>query len=209
MLIIGLTGSIGMGKSTAAERFLFHNIPVFDADAAVHRLYAGAVSPAIEQAFPGTVVAGRVDRKRLSEAVVNDAAALRRLEAIVHPLVRSAEKAFLLRAFNSGDEMAVLEIPLLFETGTNEKVDVTIVVSAGPDVQRKRVLGRSGMTEEKLDALLAQQMPDDKKCARADYVVDTRGAIDDTQMQIDKLIESLRGRHGKAINFWQDVPDDK
>ena len=203
MLIIGLTGSIGMGKSTAAERFLFHNIPVFDADAAVHRLYAGAVSPAIEQAFSGTVVAGRVDRKRLSEAVVNDAAALRRLEAIVHPLVRSAEKAFLLRAFNSGDEMAVLEIPLLFETGTDAKVDTTIVVSAPPELQRQRLMKRPGMTREKLASLLARQMPDAEKRARADFVVDTSGEIAASRAALDTIIANLEHRDASAfVEFW-------
>ncbi len=134
MLIIALTGSLGMGKSTAAERFRCHDIPVFDADAEVHRLYAGPASAAIGEAFPGTVAGGAVDRRRLARAVVGKPDALKRLEAIIHPLVRAREKAFLLRALKDGHDIAVLEIPLLFETGGDERVDITVVVSAAPDV---------------------------------------------------------------------------
>lgn len=207
MLIVGLTGSIGMGKSTAAERFRFHAVPVFDADAEVHRLYEGPAA-AIELAFPGTVVSGCVDRMRLSKAVLNNPQALKRLEAIVHPLVRAAEKKFLIQSAANGHELAVLEIPLLFEIGAGEMVDVTIVVSAGPAVQRERVLQRPGMTGDKLVALIAQQMPDDEKRARADYVVDTSGPVGDTNARIDKLMKSLRGKTGSAIKIWQNMPDE-
>ena len=207
MLIVGLTGSIGMGKSTAAQRFRFHAVPVFDADAEVHRLYEGPAAAAIELAFPGTVVSGSVDRMRLSKAVLNNPQALKRLEAIVHPLVRAAEKKFLIQSAANGHELAVLEIPLLFEIGAGEMVDVTIVVSAGPAVQRERVLQRPGMTGDKLAALIAQQMPDDEKRARADYVVDTSGPVGDTNARIDKLMKSLRGKTGSAIKIWQNMPD--
>ena len=207
MLIIGLTGSIGMGKSTAAERFRFHAVPVFDADAEVHRLYGGPAAATIELAFPGTVVAGSVDRKRLSKAVLNNPQALKRLEAIVHPIVRAAEKKFLMQSAATGHELAVLEIPLLFETGADQMVDVTIVVSAGPAIQRERVLRRPGMTGDKLAALIAQQIPDDEKRARADYVVDTSGPVGDTNARIDKLVKSLTGKSGGAIKIWQNMPD--
>ena len=207
MLIVGLTGSIGMGKSTAAKRFRFHAVPVFDADGEVHRLYGGPAAAAIERAFPGTVVAGSVDRARLSKAVLNNPEALKQLEAIVHPVVRAAEKNFLIQSAADGYEMVVLEIPLLFETRADEMVDVTIVVSAGAAVQRDRVPRRPGMTSDKLAAVIAQQMPDDEKRARADYVVDTSGPVEDTNARIDKLIESLTGKTGGAMEIWQNMPD--
>lgn len=204
MLIIGLTGSIGMGKSTAAEQFRAHGIPVCDADAEVHRLYEGEAVPLIAKAFPGTVVDGRVDRAGLGAEVVGNKEAMKRLEALIHPLVRKAEQNFLLQAQRSGHAMAVLEIPLLFETGGDGLVDVSIVVSAGAALQRERVLARPGMTTEKFDRILAQQMPDDDKKRRADFVVDTRGSIEETRQELDRIIESLKGRCGTAIQRWLD-----
>lgn len=203
MLIIGLTGSIGMGKSTAASRFMENGVSVFDADAEVHRLYGSEAAPLIELAFPGTVVDGVVDRSRLAAALIEDEGAIGTLETIVHPLVRKAEHVFL-RAENArGAEMTVLEIPLLFETGAQEWVDVTVVVSAPSEVQRERVLSRPGMSEEKLEHLLKNQLPDAEKCTRAEFVVDTSGPIEETGATIDKIIESLRGRTGEAFSRWE------
>lgn len=203
MLIIGLTGSIGMGKSTAAERLAETGLAVFDADAEVHRLYSGDAAAHIEAAFPGTLSDGIVDRAKLSAAVVGDSAAIARLEAIVHPLVRAAERSFLLAEAGRGAEMAVLEIPLLFETGAEDRVDVTIVVSAPAAVQRERVLERFGMTAEKFERLLANQLADEEKRARADFVVDTSVSVEESGAAIDKIVESLRGRKGEALARWR------
>ena len=203
MLIIGLTGSIGMGKSTAALRFAENGVSVFDADAEVHRLYGGEAVLLIEKAFPGTVSGGVVDRALLAAALIDDESAIETLETIVHPLVREAERAFLLAENARGSAMAVLEIPLLFETGADDWVDVTIVVSAPPEIQRQRVLARPGMSEKKLERLLANQLPDKKKRARADFVVDTSGPIEETGAVIDSIIESLRGRNGEAFSRWE------
>ena len=202
MLIIGLTGSIGMGKTTAARRIASHGIPVFDADAEVHRLYEAEAAALIEAAFPGTVAGGRVDRGLLAKAVLDDAEKLAKLEAIVHPLVRISEREFLSRQREKGAEMAVLEIPLLFETGADRLVDVTIVMTAPGEVQRQRVLQRPGMSEQKLAAILAQQVPDAEKRARADFVVETVGPVQATGEIIDRIIESLKGRKGSAIDRW-------
>jgi len=200
MLIVGLTGSIGMGKSTAARRFVENGIPVFDADAEVHRLYKGEAVPLIEDAFPGTTHDGYVDRGLLGHRLMGDKEALARLESIVHPLVQSARQKFLAKHARAGAEMAVLEIPLLFEVGADSQVDVTIVISAPPEVQRDRVLSRPDMSEEKLDALLANQMPDGEKRKRADYVVETNRPIEESHAEIDRLIESLRGREGRVFS---------
>jgi dephospho-CoA kinase len=199
MLIVGLTGSIGMGKSTAAAHLRARGLPVFDADAEVHRLYAGgkAVDP-VERAFPGTTAHGGVDRAKLSAVLVANPARFREREAIVHPLVREAERAFLREHAAHGAEIAVLEIPLLFETGADKLVDVTIVVSAAPEVQRARMLTRPGMSAEKLDRLLSRQMPDAKKRAAADFVVDTRVDIESSQAALDAALAALRGRPGEA-----------
>lgn len=206
MLIIGLTGSMGMGKSTAAQRFRDNGIAVFDADAEVHRLYAAEAAPLIEAAFPGTVVDGAVDRTRLAGVVVDNPQAIARLEGIVHPLVRESERQFLRTEREAGAEMAVLEIPLLFETGGERLVDVTVVVSAPEDVQRERVMARPGMTAEKFERLKANQMPDAEKRAKADFVVDSSGPVGETAEEIDRLIGSLRGREGTAWRSWeQDV----
>ncbi len=205
MIVVGLTGSIGMGKSTIAEMFRERGIPVFDADAEVHRLYAGEAVAAVEAAFPGTTHDGRVDRVRLAAALAGDEARFRKLEAIVHPLVRAAEKRFLQEADKSGAvAAAVLEIPLLFETGRDKHVDAVIVVSAPAEVQRARVLARPGMTPEKLDGLLARQTPDAEKRRRADFVVDTGGSLADSEAQVDAILDSLKSKPAEAYaRHWQ------
>lgn len=203
MIVVGLTGSIGMGKSTIAQRFRDLGFPVCDADAVVHELYDGAAVAPIEAAFPGTTSAGRVDRVKLGQAVLGDARGLKRLESIVHPLVRAEERKFLRNAFEQGALIAVLEIPLLFETGGDARVDVTVVVSAPAEVQRERVLQRTRMTPAKLDAILVRQMPDAEKRRRADFVVDTGGSIKASHAQVDAIVEALRNRGGRAYQqFW-------
>ena len=203
MLVVGLTGSMGMGKSTAAARLRALGIAVFDADAEVHRLYEGPASAAIEAAFPGTTENGRVDRQKLAAALGSDPAHFKRLEHIVHPLVQAAEKAFLRARAGAGDALAVLEIPLLYETGAEASMDAVIVVSASAEVQRERLLARPGMTAEKLKNLLARQKPDAEKRRCADFVVDTNGTVTETETQIDAIITALRSRKGSAYErFW-------
>ena len=200
MLIIGLTGSIGMGKSTVAKRFLDLGVPVCDADAEVHKLYAagGAAVEPIGAAFPGTTGPDGVDRQKLAAALMADPAGFKRLEAIVHPLVFEAERDFLRVEAARGMALAVLEIPLLFEGKSHTRVDVTVVVSAPAQAQRERVLGRAGMTQAKLDQILSRQMPDAEKRARADFVVDTSGEIADTYAQVDTIVAGLKNRTGSA-----------
>lgn len=199
MIVIGLTGSIGMGKSTVAAMFRELGIPVFDADAEVHRLYdrdGAAVAP-VAARFPGAVRDGAVDRAALAQAVTGDDAALAALEAIVHPLVRASEKAFLERARGSGARYAVLEIPLLFETGGAARVDVVAVVSAPAGEQRRRVLARPGMSEERLRSIMARQLGDDEKRARADFVIDTGGSLEETEAGVAAMIAMLDARGGR------------
>jgi dephospho-CoA kinase len=191
MKVLGLTGSIGMGKSTVAGFFAAAGVPVHDADAAVHRLYAGDAVPAIEAAFPGTTVDGKVDRARLGTRVLDDPAALKRLEAIVHPLVRRDEERFLADARAAGAEVAVLNIPLLFETGGDKRCDAVVVVSAPAEMQRERVMSRPGMTPEKFASLLAKQIPDAEKRRRADFVVDTSRDFDSTRAQVRAILHAL------------------
>ncbi len=198
MLLVGLTGSIGMGKSTAAARLRHLGVPVCDADAEVHALYRGAAVGPIEAAFPGSTTDGAVDRQKLSAMLLADPSSFARLEAIVHPLVQAAEQSFLVAAQRGGAWLAVLEIPLLFETHADARVDVTVVVSAGAEAQRARVLARPGMTEAKLAAILARQLPDAEKCRRADFVVDTSSTIEATEQQIDAIVSALRERRGTA-----------
>ena len=199
MLLIGLTGSIGMGKSETAKMFARHGVPVCDSDALVHALYdeGGAAVEPVGAAFPGVVVDGRVDRERLSREVVGKPEAMRKLEAIVHPLVAKAQQALLERADTGGVAMVVLDIPLLFETGGRARVDVVVVVSAPAELQRQRVLARPGMTAEKLDAILKKQMPDADKRARADFVVDTSKGLAHAEAQVVAIIDALKHRHGK------------
>jgi dephospho-CoA kinase len=191
MFILGLTGSLGMGKSTAARFFAEQGVPVHDADAVVHRLYEGEAAAAIEAAFPGTTAGGKVDRDKLAARVLSDGAALKRLEAIVHPLVQEAERRLLAEAEARGEKVAVLDIPLLFETGGESRVDAVVVVSAPPEVQRSRVLERPGMTVEKLEAILAKQMPDDEKRRRADFVVDTSRGFEAARAEVRAILDAV------------------
>ena len=191
MFILGLTGSLGMGKSTTARFFAEEGVPVHDADAVVHHLYEGEAAGAIEAAFPGTTAGGKVDRDQLAARVLGDSAALRRLETIVHPLVQEAERRLLAEAEARGEKIAVLDIPLLFETGGEERVDAVVVVSAPPEVQRSRVLERPGMTVDKLDAILAKQMPDGEKRRRADFVVDTSRGFETARAQVRAILAAV------------------
>jgi dephospho-CoA kinase len=188
MFVLGLTGSVGMGKSTTAAFFAEAGVPVYDSDAVVHLLYEGEAVEAIEQAFPGTIMGRKVDRDALAAKVLGNPAALKRLEDIVHPMVQAAERRFLAQAQAQGKNLAVLDIPLLFETGGEKRVDAVLVVSAPPEIQRKRVLARPGMTPEKLDAILARQIPDSEKRKRADFVVDTSQDLDSTRAQVHTIL---------------------
>jgi dephospho-CoA kinase len=194
MKVIGLTGSIGMGKSTVAQMFAEEGAPAFNADDAVHALYAmgGAAVGPVGEAFPGVVKDGAVDRVALAAQVVNNSAAMKQLEDIVHPLVRGEQIAFLQAARDSGAKVAVLDIPLLFEGGGAKLVNKVVVVSAPAEVQRARVLARPGMTEEKFEALLARQTPDAEKRARADFVIDTSGDFEATRAQVRAVLDALR-----------------
>ena len=191
MFILGLTGSLGMGKSTTARFFAEEGVPVHDADAVVHRLYEGEAAAAIEAAFPGTTADGKVDREELAARVLGDRVALKRLEAIVHPLVQQAEQRLLAEAEARGEKVAVLDIPLLFETGGEERVDAVVVVSAPPEVQRSRALERPGMTVDKLDAILAKQMPDEEKRRRADFVVDTSRGFEAARTEVRAILKAI------------------
>jgi dephospho-CoA kinase len=192
VIVVGLTGSIGMGKSTAARMFAEEGIPVIGADDIVHALYSGRAVPLVGAAFPGTVRNGVVDRAELSAAVLDDPAAIGRLEAIVHPLVREEEAAFVERQRAAGADMVVVDIPLLFETGAQARVDRVVVVSCDPNLQRQRVLARPGMTEEKFEAILARQMPDSQKRQRADFVIDTNAGFEETADQVRRIVAALR-----------------
>jgi dephospho-CoA kinase len=191
MFVLGLTGSLGMGKSTTARFFAEEGVPVHDADAVVHRLYDGEAAAAIEAAFPGTTTAGKVDREKLAARVLGNSAALKRLEEIVHPLVQAAERRLLAEAQARGEKIAVLDIPLLFETGGEERVDAVVVVSAPADVQRSRALERPGMTVDKLDAILAKQMPDGEKRRRADFVVDTSRGFEVARAEVRAILDAV------------------
>jgi dephospho-CoA kinase len=191
MIILGLTGSIGMGKSTTAKLFAEAGVPVYDADATVHLIYEGEAAPAVEAAFPGTTVDGKVDRARLSAKVVHDPAAMKRLEQIVHPMLRAYHQKFLDDAEQSGAAVAVVDVPLLYETGGEKRVDAVVVVTTSPDIQRQRILARDNMTSEKLDAILARQLPDAEKRKRADFIVDTSHGLEPVRARIrDILIEA-------------------
>jgi dephospho-CoA kinase len=191
MFILGLTGSIGMGKSTAAKFFAEEGVPVHDADAAVHRLYEGEAVAPIEAAFPGSTANGKVDREKLGRQVVGKPDAIKRLEDIVHPLVRQSEKRFLAEAEQNGASIVVLDIPLLYETGGEQRCDAVVVVSASSETQRQRVLGRPGMTEEKFAGLLAKQIPDDEKRRRADFVVDSSHGLESAHAQVREILDRV------------------
>lgn len=199
MLVIGLTGSIGMGKSAIAAMFRARGVAVCDADAEVHKLYAGAAVPLIEAAFPGTTTGGKVDRPKLASALMADPSGFKRLEAIVHPLVHKAERDFLRAEAAKGATAAILEIPLLFETRGEHRVDLVVVVSAPAEAQRERVLARPGMTLEKLDSLLSRQTSDAEKRARADFIVDTGGTMAESEAQVDAILASLKDRVARAF----------
>src|SRR6201996_8149966 len=188
MIILGLTGSIGMGKSTTAKLFREAGVPVYDADATVHMIYEGEAAPAIEAAFPGTPADGKADRTRLSAQVVHDAAAMKRLEQIVHPMLRSYHQKFLDEAEQSGSPVAVVDVTLLFETGGEKRVDAVVVVTTSPEAQRERILARDNMTAEKLDAILARQLPDAEKRKRADFIVDTSHGLDPVRERIRDIL---------------------
>ena len=198
MFILGLTGSIGMGKSVTARLFAEAGIPVHDADAAVHRLYESEAVPLIEAAFPGTTRDGRVDRERLAACVLDDTAAIKRLEAIVHPLVRKSESEFLATAHAAGARTVLLDIPLLFETGGDARVDAVVVVSAPPEIQRARALARPGMTPAKLTAILGKQMPDSEKRARAHFMVDSSRGIDSARAQVRGILRAVAFLPGRS-----------
>jgi dephospho-CoA kinase len=193
MIILGLTGSIGMGKSTTAKLFAEAGVPVYDADATVHMLYEGEAAPAIEAAFPGTTANGKVDRNRLSARVVHDPAAMKRLEEIVHPMLGASRRKFLQAAEQSGAPVAVVDVPLLFETGGEKRVDAVVVVTTTPEIQRERILARPSMTGEKLEAILARQMPDAEKRKRANFLVDTSHGLDPVRARIrDILVDAAK-----------------
>ena len=196
--ILGLTGSIGMGKSTTAGFFTRCGVPLHDADAAVHRLHRGRAAGPIEAAFPGTVIDGAVDRARLGKAVLGRPEALRRLEEIIHPLVREEEEAFIARCRAAGAGLAVIDVPLLLETGGEVRCDAVLVVSAPAPTQRERVLARPGMSPEKLEAILARQMPDAEKRLRAHFIVDTGRGLMAAERQVGSILRVLAGRPGRA-----------
>jgi dephospho-CoA kinase len=191
MRIIGLTGSIGMGKSTTMQLFAEQGVPVYDADAAVHAVYSGAAVPVVEAAFPGTTADGKVDRQKLSAKVLGNPEALKKLEQIVHPMLGAHRQQFLADAEKSGAPIAVLDVPLLFETGGEKRVDAVVVVSAPAEMQRVRVLARENMTQEKLDAILARQTPDAEKRRRADFVVDTSSGLEPVRAQIRDILAKV------------------
>ncbi len=204
MLVLGLTGLIGMGKSTVAQYLKDQGVPVCDADALVHDLYECEAVPAIEAAFPGTTTPAGVDRQKLSAAITGVPDALRKLEAIVHPMVRAGERAFLHQARADGAAQAVLEIPLLFEIGANRLVDIVVVVSAPPDVQKARVFERPGMTEEKFQMILARQTSDAEKRAGADFIIENGGTYEETYQQIDRMLLALDAYQPSAFQqHWQ------
>ena len=194
MIILGLTGSIAMGKSTTAQMFRDFGVPVNDADEVVHELYRGEAVTPVEAAFPGTTKDGEVDRAELSRQLMEAPGRLPELEAIVHPLVRKKEQEFLTK--NAGAPFIVLDIPLLFETGAEKRVDRVVVVSCSAELQRERALKRPGMTEEKLAMILARQVPDSEKRKRADYIIDTSDSFDVTRGQVKAVVDELAASNG-------------
>jgi dephospho-CoA kinase len=191
MFILGLTGSIGMGKTATTKMFAEEGVPVHDADAVVHRLYEGEATSLVEAAFPGTTSGGKVDRAKLGALVIGNAGAIKRLERLVHPLVSEARDRFLAQSARDGAKVAVLDIPLLYETGSEKLCDAVVVVSAPPDVQRQRALERPGMTDEKLAVIIAKQMPDAEKRARADFVVYTSQGFDGARAQVREILAQV------------------
>lgn len=191
MIVLGLTGSIGMGKSTTARMFAAAGVPVYDADRAVHILYRGPAVAPVEAAFPGVAVDGVIDRGRLGERVLSDPDAMKALEAIVHPMVRAEENAFLERARASLARCAVLDVPLLFETGRQGRTDAVVVVTADADVQRARVLARDGMSAARFEGILAKQMPDAEKRRRAHFLIDTGHGLDPAERAVRAILDAV------------------
>jgi dephospho-CoA kinase len=191
MIILGLTGSIGMGKSTTAKLFAEAGVPVYDADATVHQLYEGEAVPAIEAAFPGTTADGKVDRQKLSARVVHDPAAMKQLEQIVHPMLGASRQRFFQDAEQAGAPVTVVDVPLLYETGGEKRVDAVVVVTTSPENQRARIMARGTMTPEALDSILARQLPDAEKRKRADFVVDTSHGLDPVRAQIRDILQQV------------------
>src|SRR3990170_3657420 len=191
MIILGLTGSIGMGKSTTAKLFAEAGVPVYDADATVHQLYEGEAAPAIEAAFPGTTAGGKVDRQKLSARVVHDPAAMKQLEQIVHPMLGASRQKFFEEAERAGAPVTVVDVPLLYETGGEKRVDAVVVVTTTPENQRARIMARGTMTSEALDSILARQLPDAEKRKRADFVVDTSHGLDPVRAQIRDILRQV------------------
>ncbi|MCW0981835.1 dephospho-CoA kinase [Agrobacterium sp. BT-220-3] len=200
MIVIGLTGSIGMGKTKTAKLFAEEGVPVLDSDEVVHALYRAEAVGSIETAFPGTTASGAVDRQKLGEVLRENPANFGKLEAIVHPLVRQKQEAFLAKAREEARQFALLDIPLLFETGAEERVDKIVVVSCAPDIQRERVLSRPGMTEEKFEMILARQMPDAEKRQRADFVIDTGNGVEAARDQVRGILQKLAAGSGHGEN---------
>lgn len=198
MIVIGLTGSIGMGKTTTAKLFASEGIPVLDSDAVVHDLYSAEAVPMIEAAFPGTTISGTVDRLELGNILRENPANFSKLEAIVHPLVRGRQEAFLRKAREENQNFAVLDIPLLFETGAETRVDKIVVVSCAPEIQRQRVLSRPGMTEEKFEMILARQMPDAEKRRRADFIIDSGNGVEAARDQVREILQRLSAGSGNG-----------
>jgi dephospho-CoA kinase len=191
MIILGLTGSIGMGKSTTAKLFAEAGVPVYDADATVHQLYEGEAAPAIEAAFPGTTAGGKVDRQKLSARVVHDPAAMKQLEQIVHPMLGASRQRFFQDAEQAGAPVTVVDVPLLYETGGEKRVDAVVVVTTSPENQRARIMARGTMTPEALDSILARQLPDAEKRKRADFVVDTSHGLDPVRTAIRDILAEV------------------
>jgi dephospho-CoA kinase len=191
MMILGLTGSIGMGKSTTAKLFAEAGVPVYDADATVHQLYEGEAAPVIEAAFPGTTAGGKVDRQKLSARVVHDPAAMKQLEQIVHPMLGASRQNFFEEAERAGAPVAVVDVPLLYETGGEKRVDAVVVVTTSPENQRARIMARGTMTGEALDSILARQLPDAEKRKRADFVVDTSHGLDPVRARIRDILQQV------------------
>ncbi|MBD8687879.1 MULTISPECIES: dephospho-CoA kinase [unclassified Rhizobium] len=200
MITIGLTGSIGTGKSTTAKLFAQEGVAVCDSDAVVHQLYEGEAVSLVENAFPGTTQDGKVDRQKLGDFLRQNPANFKILEKIVHPLVRQKQDEFLEQARHANAEFALLDIPLLFETGAESRVDTVVVVSCSPEKQRQRVLARPGMTEEKFELILARQMPDEEKRSRADFVIDSNTSVDDARDQVRSVLETLRSGREERDN---------
>lgn len=198
MIIIGLTGSIGMGKSTTSEMFKSLGVPVISADEIVHDLYSAEAAPLIEAAFPGTTTEGAVDRQALSAKLMAAPEGFARLEAIIHPLVRAREKQFVDEAADRGEPLVLLDIPLLFETGSTDRVDTVIVVTCAPEIQHQRVMARPDMTAEKFEAILSRQTPDAEKRARADYVIDTGQGLEAARSQVNDIVAELTAASKKG-----------